>query len=150
MAWIEADAKSGLFKVVLRIGKQKLKKSLHTRDRSEAVALAQHPGGQNTFCLNGDVYRSKKQRTEPTAVTRDEVHDHFKRTLAGSKWDKLKGWHIFRHSFCSNCAAVGVDQRIINAWVGHQTEDMIRRYRHLIPNQQQAAIQQVFGATTAV
>jgi hypothetical protein len=38
-----------------------------------------------------------------------------------------------------------VDQRLINAWVGHQTEEMVRRYRHLIPDQQQAAIRSVFG-----
>jgi integrase len=65
--------------------------------------------------------------------------------VAGSKWGVLHGWHLFRHSFCSNCAAKGIDQRIINAWVGHQTEDMVRRYRHLIPDQQQSAIITVFG-----
>ena len=52
---------------------------------------------------------------------------------------------MFRHSFCSNCAAKGIDQRLINAWVGHQTEEMVRRYRHLIPNQQQEAIRVVYG-----
>ena len=86
-----------------------------------------------------------KTREIGTPITRDEAHDHFKRTLAGSKWEKLRGWHVFRHSFCSNCAAKGIDQRIINAWVGHQTEEMVRRYRHLIPNQQQEAIRLVFG-----
>lgn len=108
--------------------------------------LAEHPGGAHTFVLPGDISRSRKERNVPVPLTRDEAHDHFKRTLAGSKWEKLRGWHIFRHSFCSNCAASGIDQRIINAWVGHQTEDMVRRYRHLIPNQQQEAIQRVFGA----
>jgi hypothetical protein len=29
--------------------------------------------------------------------------------------------------------------------MGHQTEEMRRRYRHLIPNQQQVAIRTVFG-----
>jgi hypothetical protein len=38
-----------------------------------------------------------------------------------------------------------VDQRLINGWVGHQTEEMVRRYRHLIPDQQRAAIRSVFG-----
>jgi integrase len=108
--------------------------------------LAQHPGGVSTFVLAGEISRSRKERTGIIPLTRDEAHDHFKRTLAGSKWERLRGWHVFRHSFCSNCAAAGIDQRIINAWVGHQTEDMVRRYRHLIPNQQQEAIQRVFGA----
>lgn len=107
--------------------------------------LKQHPGGQFTFCVPSEVPRSRKEREAPTQLTRDEAHDHFKRTLAGSKWEKLRGWHVFRHSFCSNSAASGIDQRIINAWVGHQTEDMVRRYRHLIPNQQHEAIQKVFG-----
>jgi hypothetical protein len=34
---------------------------------------------------------------------------------------------------------------MINAWVGHQTEEMVRRYGHLIPNQERDAIQSVFA-----
>jgi hypothetical protein len=60
----------------------------------------------------------------------------------------LRGWHALRHSFCSNCAAAGVDQRLIDAWVGHTTEGMRRRYRHLLPNQERQAIQTVFGQET--
>ena len=78
-------------------------------------------------------------------MTVDETHDHFKRTLKNSKWSKLRGWHVLRHSFCSNCAAKGLDQRLINAWVGKSAEDMVKRYRHLIPNQEKSAIQSVFG-----
>ncbi|MBI3464952.1 MAG: site-specific integrase [Planctomycetes bacterium] len=107
-----------------------------------------HPSGLFTFGLEEKLPRSRKTRDQPAAVSRDEVNDHFKRTLAGSKWAKLRGWHVFRHSFCSNCAARGVDQRLINGWVGHQTDEMVRRYRHLIPNQQQEAIRLVFGANT--
>jgi integrase len=111
--------------------------------------LQVHPGGDDTFCLPQYVVRSKTSRSGPTPITPDEAHDFFKRTLANTKWSKLRGWHVFRHSFCSNCAAKGVDQRIINAWVGHQTEEMVRRYRHLLPNQEQAAIQAVFGPIAA-
>ncbi|MCY2993347.1 MAG: site-specific integrase [Planctomycetota bacterium] len=107
--------------------------------------VANHPGGKYTFCLGPPAAGTQTARDVTTQITGDEAHDHFKRTLAGSKWDKLRGWHVFRHSFCSNCAAKGIDQRIINAWVGHQTEEMVRRYRHLIPNQQQEAIRLVFG-----
>jgi integrase len=76
------------------------------------------------------------------------MHDHLRRTLAGSRWAKVRGWHCLRHSFASNCAAKGVDQRVINSWMGHQTEEMVRRYRHLIPNQAQSAMQIVFGGGT--
>ena len=104
-----------------------------------------HPGGQLTFCLPTSMSRSTKTRTLSTPLTPDELHDHFRRTLSGGKWEVVHGWHALRHSFCSNCAATGVEQRIINDWVGHQTAAMVRRYRHLFPNKQQQAIQNVFG-----
>jgi integrase len=81
----------------------------------------------------------------PAALTRNEAHDHFKRTLAGSKWEVLRGFHILRHSFISCLAAAGVDQRIIDEFVGHQTDEQRRRYRHLVPDVKQKAIAGVFG-----
>lgn len=104
----------------------------------------EHPGGSSTFCHQLDVRGSKKQRTAYGSLTKDEAVTHFRCTLDGGKWQKIRGWHTFRHSFCSNCAAAGIDQRFINAWVGHQTDEMVRRYRHLIPNQQLQEIQRVF------
>jgi len=106
--------------------------------------LAAHPGGQYLFC-QAAVVRSKSGVEAPIAVTRNEAHDHFRRAVAGSRWAVLRGWHVLRHSFASNCAAAGVDQRVINEWVGHQTEEMVRRYRHLLPDQQRKAINLVFG-----
>jgi len=94
--------------------------------------LRQHPG-RYTFTKNG-----KK-------LTVDDASDHFDRVLAGSKWEKIRGWHVFRHSFISNCASKGVDQRMIDAWSGHQTEEMRKRYRHLFPTVQREALQSVFG-----
>ncbi|QGJ69322.1 Hypothetical protein PBC10988_9960 [Planctomycetales bacterium 10988] len=58
---------------------------------------------------------------------------------SGKNWFKL-GFHTYRHSFASNLAAAGVDQRIIDEWMGHQTEAMRKRYRHLFPQKRQAAI----------
>jgi integrase len=107
--------------------------------------LAVHPGGRHLFAQKADVIRSRRKRKVPGAVSKDEAHDHFVRTLAGSKWQVLRGWHVFRHSFRSNCAAAGIDQRLIDAWVGHTTEEMRRRYRHLIPNVERQAIAGVFG-----
>jgi integrase len=105
--------------------------------------LHEHPGGPSLFCdqlsLDGP--------SVPPAITHDAVHDHFKRTLAGSKWSRMRGWHCLRHSFASNCAAKGIDQRVINAWMGHagHRSEIERRYHHLIPNQEQLAITTVFG-----
>jgi integrase len=133
--------------------------------------MAQHPGGPYLFTHTAVVARSKKRSrttghrgertrlstiggrmatvrpredTPPTGLTTHEIHGAFKRTLAGTKW-AVVGLHALRHSFISNCAAVGVDQRMIDAWVGHTTEEMRRRYRHLIPSAEQSAIAAVFG-----
>ncbi len=73
------------------------------------------------------------------------MHDHFKRSLKGSKWERLKGLHTLRHSFISCLAAAGVDQRIIDDFVGHTTDQQRQRYRHLFPDVKQKAISSVFG-----
>jgi integrase len=76
-----------------------------------------------------------------------ETTGRFFRPLRGTPWclcprrDWFRiGVHTYRHSFASNLAARGVDQRIIDAWLGHQTEAMRRRYRHLFPSDRRAAI----------
>lgn len=79
------------------------------------------------------------------AITPRESHNYFQRALRLSKWGVLKGWHGFRHSFISALASKGVDQRIIDDMVGHQTDEQRRRYRHLYPDVKQDAIRSVFG-----
>ena len=78
-------------------------------------------------------------------ITPREAHNYFQRGLRVSKWGVLKGWHVFRHSFISALASKGVDQRIIDDLVGHQTEQQRRRYRHLYPDVKAEAIRTVFG-----
>lgn len=107
--------------------------------------LAQHPGGQYLFCQSATVLRSKTKRATPTPITHDEAHDHFKRVLADTKWKVIRGYHIFRHSFISLCASKGTDQRLIDEWTGHCTEEQRKRYRHLFPTTQRQAILSVFG-----
>ena len=107
--------------------------------------LANHPGGA-LFCHTGTVAHSKKrsrtaghqnerkrpstkkgrmakvkERQQPpqAALTRNEVHDHFKRVLADTKWERMRGLHTLRHSFISACASKGVDQRLVQEWAGH-------------------------------
>ena len=109
--------------------------------------LGIHPGGAFLFAQTIQVERSKKNRTEPMPITRDEAHDHFQRTMAGRKWQVLKGWHVLRHSFASNLAAKGIDQRLIDEFMGHQTDEQRRRYRHLFPHQQRQAICSVFESS---
>lgn len=84
-------------------------------------------------------------QAEETELTNDEAIHHIRSTLAGSPWKHVRGWHVFRHSFISNCASCGIDQRIIDDWVGHQTDAMRKRYRHLLPSTQRTAMETVFG-----
>ncbi len=107
--------------------------------------LAVRPDSPFLFCQSAEVARSKTKREAPTAVTRDEAHDHFKRTVAGSKWENMRGYHVLRHSFISALASEGVDQRIIDEIVGHQSEEQRKRYRHLYPNVVHDAVGRVFG-----
>ncbi len=138
--------------VLIREKKRSHDKSLSYRRvrMSELLAstmqdwFAKHPGGQHAICEPVKIIRGKT-REIGVPLTRTEAHDHFKRTLTKSKWDKIRGFHVFRHSFASNLAAAGVDQRIIDEWMGHQTDEMRKRYRHLLPDQQQTAIDLVFG-----
>ncbi|MCA9069082.1 MAG: site-specific integrase [Planctomycetaceae bacterium] len=87
----------------------------------------QHPGGSYTIVPRG------KRRAPNEALTVCAAHDHFKRTLAGSRWDKIQGFHVFRHSFVSNAAYAGVPEAVIDAWMGHQTEEMRRRRQAPVP-----------------
>lgn len=61
-----------------------------------------------------------------------------------TKWEVLRGWHIFRHSLASNLANAGVDPRLIDEMLGHQTEEMRKRYQHMFPQKQKAAINLLF------
>jgi integrase len=106
--------------------------------------FASHPGGQFTIWDDPNNVPEGRQDDE-MGYCPYRAHHHFKTTLAGSKWEKVRGFHVFRHSFASNLAAVSVDQRIIDEWLGHQTDEMRRRYRHLFPKQRRSAIESVFG-----
>jgi integrase len=78
-------------------------------------------------------------------MTPQTTQHAFARVTEDSKWKVLKGYHVLRHSFISALASRGVDQRFIDDFVGHQTEEQRRRYRHLYPSTQQEAIKLIFG-----
>ncbi len=95
------------------------------------------PSGQYVVCAPGSM--------EP--VSPDLSNRDFWRPMRGMNWclDSKKNWfkvgfHTYRHSFASNLAAAGVDQRIIDEWMGHQTEGMRKRYRHLFPRDRRSAM----------
>lgn len=107
-----------------------------------------HPGGQFTICdFPGEILDGKED--DEQGMSQNKAHNHFEKTLESSEWSTIRGFHVFRHSFASNLAAAGVDQRVIDEWMGHQTDEMRRRYRHLFPKQRRSAVELVFGAAGA-
>jgi integrase len=96
--------------------------------------FAIHPENPHTIC-----------KLNCLPMSDDNTTNLLHHAIAGSEWSVIPGWHCLRHSFISNCAARGIDQRLIDHWVGHSTDAMRRRYSHLLPTVSQAAIQTVFG-----
>ena len=99
-----------------------------------------HPKGQYVLC--------DPETLEP--LTGDIANRLFWLPMRHTNWclisndNRFKvGFHTYRHSFASNLACEGVDQRIIDQWMGHETEAMRRRYRHLFPNTRREAIRHV-------
>jgi site-specific recombinase XerD len=75
----------------------------------------------------------------------NEVHHHFKHVVRGSPWGVVRGLHCLRHSFVSCLASAGCDQRIIDEFVGHQTDEQRQRYRHIFPECKVDALRAAFG-----
>ena len=94
-----------------------------------------------------DDHRSFSRRrvdAKKEAIKPFEASNFLNGVLADSPWKTVRGYHTLRHSFISACASKGIDQRFIDQWVGHQTDEQRRRYRHLVPSTQQVAIESVF------
>jgi len=79
------------------------------------------PDNPSLFCQAERVSRSKTQRDGPTAVTKDEAHDHFKRTVAGSKWSSLLTNTRRRRSTTYSCRRQVSKQRRFRSAVGFST-----------------------------
>ncbi len=115
---------------------------LHPRLKEIIVDwFARHPGGRHTIAVPPGIIRSKRRVEGPQPLSESQAHDHFRRTLADSKWKVVRGFHVLRHSFASNLARKGVHQSIIDRWLGHQTAEMRDRYRHLFPDEKQRAME---------
>lgn len=65
---------------------------------------------------------------------------NYRRGQEDCPWLAVAGFHVMRHSFASNLAAAGVSQTLIDEWMGHQTEQQRKRYRHFFPHETATAI----------
>jgi integrase len=113
--------------------------------KSMADWLKIHPRCKYMFCQPISTDGKATQDYEP--IRTGQATDFLQRCLHGTDWQKVRGWHVFRHSFISNCASKGIDQRMIDSWSGHQTEEMRRRYTHLFPDSQQEAMKKLFDVS---
>jgi integrase len=96
-----------------------------------------HPGGQ--FAIATPLSMPKrKSRSEFSMLSREEAHHHFKETLASGKWKVVRGFHVLRHSFGAICTRAGVPMNVIAKWMGHTTDEMMRLYQHLFPQDEQS------------
>jgi integrase len=93
--------------------------------------FAAHPGGQMAFA-----------RDRGSAIAWTHAGRRFAAAMAGSRWSVVRGWHVLRHSFASNLAAAGVDQRLIDSFMGHST-DVRLRYQHVRPGDAGDAINKI-------
>jgi integrase len=144
LRWLEVDLENDF--LCARSRKQSRRKTetvrridLHPELKQELIVWRQrHPKGQFVIC--------ETDTLEP--IRKDRANRLFWQPMRGTEWclDSKRNWfkvgfHSYRHSFASNLAARGVDQRIIDEWMGHQTESMRRRYRHLFPSNRRSAIE---------
>jgi integrase len=104
---------------------------LHPRLEAAMRAwLLVHPGGRFSVC-----------HPDGRPLTTDAANYHFGLALRGTRWSVIRGFHVFRHSLASVLASKGADQRVIDAYLGHQTAEMRQRYQHLFPPEAQTAIE---------
>jgi integrase len=143
LRWLDVDFQDDY--LVARSRKQSRRRSevvrridLHAELREELLAWRQRrPKGQYVLC----------DATTLEPLDKNRANRSFWRPLRGTSWclDSKRNWfkigfHTYRHSFASNLAAAGVDQRVIDEFMGHTTEAMRKRYRHLFPKDRRAAI----------
>ena len=109
--------------------------------------LKKHPGSNSLICTPPNSMRSRTKSEASEPLTKDQANDFFQRTLVTSKWKVIRGFHTLRHSFASICAMKGIPQSIIDSWMGHQTDEMRARYRHLFPEETNEAMGKVFTSS---
>ena len=144
LTWVDVDLDSGY--VTARSRKQ-------SRTRTETIRRIDLHAELKAHLLDWRTKRPKGQFVicDPKTllpIAKDHANRLFWQPMRNTDWhlDGSRNWfkigfHSYRHSFASNLAAAGVDQRIIDEFMGHQTEAMRMRYRHLFPKNRRSAIE---------
>ncbi len=143
LRWLDVDFEEDY--LVARSRKQSRRRTevvrridLHPELRLELLAWRQNrPKGQFVIC--------DAKTLEP--IEKNQANRRFWQPLRRTTWclDSKRNWfkigfHTYRHSFASNLASRGVDQRVIDEFLGHTTEAMRKRYRHLFPKDRRSVL----------
>ncbi|QDT16377.1 tyrosine-type recombinase/integrase [Alienimonas californiensis] len=140
LEWRNVDLSSGTLTAHSRKQSRRQKETPRTVDIHPDLAklLAATDDARGRYVVPDD---------DATELNRDRANRLFWQPMRGTKWqlpwsgNTFKvGFHTYRHSFASNLAMAGIDQRVINELMGHTTEEMAKRYRHLIPAKTKAAV----------
>lgn len=141
--WVDVDLDAGY--LTARSRKQSRRKRETARRIDLHPELAAELAGWRCRRPTGQFVIGAADGAGP--ITPDRANRVFWQPMRRTPWcldngrDLFKvGFHTYRHSFASNLAAAGVDQRVINELMGHVTEAMARRYRHLFPATRRAAV----------
>jgi len=144
LQWLDVDLDEGY------VSARSRKQSRRKRETIRRIAL--HP----ELTIELLAWQAKQTRgqyviCEPDGsgpINNDRANRVFWRPMRRTTWcldnrrDLFKvGFHTYRHSFASNLAAAAVDQRVIDEFMGHTTEAMRKRYRHLFPANKKTAIE---------
>ncbi len=144
LAWLDLDLDNGY--VTARSRKQSRTKSETRRCIDLHPELKAYLLQWRETQRKGQFVVCDEKTLQP--IEKDKANRLFWQPMRGTVWclDSSRNWfkvgfHTYRHSFASNLAAAGVDQRIIDEFMGHQTEAMRKRYRHLFPKNRRSAIE---------
>lgn len=94
--------------------------------------LGKHPGGAATI-FDPSLLKDRTTQKDVHQILPKQATNLFKMALADSEWSVVRGFHVLRHSFGSNLLRAGVPRDRIAEWMGHTTEEMMRLYQHLFP-----------------
>ncbi|MCY2987997.1 MAG: site-specific integrase [Planctomycetota bacterium] len=151
LRWVDVDLDHGY--ITARSRKQSRKRQETSRRIELHPELRQHLLEWQADRKRGQFVICHGETLAPLAP--DKANRYFWAPMRRTTWclDSHRNWfkigfHSYRHSFASNLAAAGVDQRIIDEFMGHQTEEMRKRYRHLFPKNRRSAIE-CFSLTKA-
>ena len=137
LQWIDVDFKGQCIYLRSRKQSQRLKESIRRipiHDRLLPILKQQY---QKTGTKRWVYLNPSGTQLKPSGLS-----DSLKYILKKTEFEGL-GFHIFRHSLCSNLAAKGVEQHFIDGILGHHTEIMRQRYRHLFPKHVKEALDKI-------